>query len=414
MKSRKPRERIPWWKQLGPGIVSGASDNDPTTVATLAVVGSTTGYALGWLVLLIIPMLAAVQAISASVGAVCGEGLETILKSQYGRAVAMVVLVAVFAVDQITLAADLEGGGAALQVLSGFDYRWFVLPLAAVTAALLTFANYNAVRRYLVYIPLVFLTYIAAAILAHPDWRAVLYASFVPHVRLDKAFSAGIIALLGTTLTAYAYVWETIEMSEERPKLAQLGLVQADAALGTVIAGVTFWFIVIATGATLGLHHHPVETAQDAATALEPLAGRWASLIFGLGLLGSALIALPVLAGTSAYVAAEMFGWPKGIDTKFQQAPFFYGTVLTTLAIGVIIAFLGVPPIKLLFFGSIAGGLATPVTLFFVMLAASNRNVTGKVHISRKLVFSGWLVFAITAAAALFYLYQTFVPSVSS
>ena len=408
MRARKARERIPWWKQLGPGIVSGASDNDPTTVATLAVVGSTTAYALGWLVILIIPMLAAVQAISGRVGAVCGEGLETILKSHYGRAVALVVLIAVFAVDQITLAADLEGGGAALQLLSGIDYRWWVVPLAAVTTALLTFSNYTVVKRYLVYIPLLFLTYIAAAVLAHPQWRSVLYASLVPHVRLDSTFSQGIIALLGTTLTAYAYVWETIEMSEERPKLMHLGLVQADAALGTVIAGVTFWFILIATGATLGLHHHQVDTAQDAAQALAPLAGRWAALIFGIGLLGSALIALPVLAGTSAYVAAEMFGWRKGIDAKFQQAPFFYGTVIVTLGIGVLIALAGVAPIRLLFVGSIAGGLATPITLLFVLLAAGNRRLMGSFRVSGWLMLSGWCVFGITTAAALFYLYQTF------
>jgi Mn2+/Fe2+ NRAMP family transporter len=396
-----------WWRTLGPGIVSGASDNDPTTVATLAVVGSTTIYALGWLVILIIPMLAVVQAISSRIGAVCREGLETIVKDRYGRAVALTVLIAVFAVDQITLAADLEGGGAALQLLAGADYRWFVLPLAAVTALLLTFSNYNAVRRYLVYIPLVFLTYVAAAWMSRPHWGQVLYNSFVPHVRVDKTFSSGIIALLGTTLTAYAYVWETIEMSEERPKLMQLGLVQADAALGTVIAGVTFWFIMIATGATLGVHHHAVETAQDAAQALTPFAGRWASLLFGIGLLGSALIALPVLAGTSAYVAAEMFDWRKGIDAKFQQAPFFYATVIATTAIAAAIALCGVPPIKLLFIGSIAGGLATPVTLFFVLMAARSRRVMGAYRIERWLMIAGWCVFGITTAAAIFYLYQS-------
>lgn len=392
---------------LGPGIVSGASDNDPTTVATLAVVGSTTVYALGWLVLLIIPMLAVVQAISSRIGAVCGEGLETILKDRYGRVAALVVLFAVFAVDQLTLAADLEGGGAALQLFSGWDYRWFVVPLAIATAATLTFANYHVVRRFLVYVPMVFLAYAVAAVLAHPNWHDVLRNSFIPHVRLDKQIASGAIALLGTTLTAYAYVWETIEMSEERPKLIHLGLVQADAALGTVIAGISFWFIAIATGATLGVAHHPVNTVQDAAQALAPLAGRWSSLLFGIGLFGSALIALPVLAGTSAYVVAEMFGWRKGIDARFQQAPFFYGVVVVTLAIGAGIAFLGVPPVKLLFTGSIAGGLATPITLFFVLLAARNKDLMGSFRMPAWLMASGWCVFAVVTAAALFFLSQS-------
>jgi Mn2+/Fe2+ NRAMP family transporter len=400
------RRRERSWRLLGPGIVSGASDNDPTTVATLAIIGSTTVYALGWLVILVIPMLAAVQAISGRVGAVCGEGLETILKARYGRTIALIALVAVFVVNQLTLAADMEGGSAALQLLSGLNYRWFVVPIAVLTAATLTFANYNAVKRFLVYVPLVFLAYVAAAFMAHPDWHAVLYYTLVPHMRFDRVFSAGTIALLGTTLTAYAYVWETIEMSEERPKLMNLGLVQADAALGTVIAGIVFWFIVVATAATLGTHHQQVQTAQDAANALAPLAGRWASLLFGVGLFGSSAIALPVLAGTSAYVVAEMFGWRKGIDAKFQQAPFFYGVVFGTLAIAVGIAFLGVQPIALLFAASIAGGLATPITLFFVLLAAGSTKLMGSFRPPLWLRVAGWVVFAVVSAASILYLLQ--------
>lgn len=400
------RRRQRWWRLLGPGIISGASDNDPTTVATLAVIGSTTVYALGWLVILTIPMLAAVQAISGRVGAVCGEGLETIVRNRYGRRIAFVVLLAVFVVNQLTLAADLEGGGAALQLLSGWNYHWFIIPLAALTGVMLTFANFRVVQRFLIYVPLVFLAYAAAAFMAHPDWRAVLHHTLVPEITLDRTFSAGAIALLGTTLTAYAYVWETIEMSEERPRLVQLGLVQADAALGTVIAGAVFWFIVIATGATLGLQQHPVQTAQDAAQALQPLAGRWASALFGIGLLGSTLIALPVLAGTSAYVAAEMFGRRKGIDAQFQQAPFFYGVVIATLAIAAAITFAGMQPIRLLFVASIAGGLATPITLFFVLLVAGNAELMGSFRPPLWLRGAGWIVFAVVTAATILYLRQ--------
>ena len=400
---RRPRR---WWRLLGPGIISGASDNDPTTVATLAVIGSTTVYALGWLVLLVIPMLATIQAISGRVGAVCGEGLETIVRNRYGRGVALVVLLCVFLVNQLTLAADLEGGSAALQLLSGFDYRWFAIPLAALTAGTLVFGNYRAVQRVLVYIPLVFLAYAVAAFVAHPQWHDVLRHSFVPQFRLNRQFSAGAIALLGTTLTAYAYVWETIEMSEERPRLMQLGLIQADAALGTIIAGVVFWFIAVATGATLGVHHHPVQTAHDAAQALAPLAGRWASMLFGIGLLGSSLIALPVLAGTSAYVAAEMFGRRKGIDAKFQQAPFFYGVVIATLAIAAGVSFIGINAIQLLFAASIAGGIATPITLVFVLLAASSSELMGSFRPPVWLRAAGWIVFAVVTAATIFYLQQ--------
>lgn len=400
----KPRR--PWWRQIGPGIVSGASDNDPTTVATLAVIGSTTVYALGWLVLLVIPMLAVVQGLSGRIGAVCGEGLETIAKRHYGRSVAMVILIAVFVVDQLTLAADLSGGGAALQLLSGIDYRWFVAPLAIVTGGMLLFANFQFIQRALSYVALIFLGYAAAMVLAHPNWHDVALGTFVPHLQFNKTFAAAALGLLGTTLTAYAYVWETIEISEQHPRLRQIGLVQADAGIGAFVAGFSFWCITIATGATLGVHHHAVETVQDAASALEPLAGHAAAMLFGIALLASSLIAIPVLAGTSAYVVAEMFGWRKGVDAKFQQARRFYAVVLSTLAIGVLITFLNISPVRLLFAGSIAGGLATPITLFVLLLAANNEQLMGSFRPPRWLAIAGWATFAIVSASALVYLFQ--------
>ena len=400
------RRRRPWWRQIGPGIVSGASDNDPTTVATLAVVGSTTVYALGWLVLLVIPMLAVVQALSGRIGTVCGEGLETIAKRHYGRSVALIILIAVFVVDQLTLAADLEGGGAALQLLSGIDYRWFAAPLAIVAGAMLLLANFQFIQRVLTYVALIFLGYAAAMVFAHPNWHAVALGTFVPHLRFNKTFSSAALALLGTTLTAYAYVWESIEVSEKRTRLRQIGLVQADAGFGAIVAGLSFWCIVIATGATLGVHHHVVETVQDAASALGPVAGHAAATLFGIALLGSSLIAVPVLAGTSAYVVAEMFGWRKGVDEKFQQAPRFYAVVISTLAIGAAITFLNVSPVHLLFAASIAGGLATPITLFFLLLAANNNSLMGTFRPPRWLNISGWITFIIVTGAALVYLFQ--------
>ncbi len=403
------KDRQQWWRQIGPGVVSGASDNDPTTVASLAVVGSTTIYALGWLVLLVIPMLAVVQAISGRIATVCGEGLETIAKNRYGRVAGLVILLAVFVVDQLTIAADLEGGGAALHLLAGpMDYRWFIAPLAFVSGAMLLFGNFNVVQNILKYVALIFLAYAAAMVLAHPNWHDVLIGSFVPHLRFDKTFTADAIALLGTTLTAYAYVWETIEVSEDRPRLRQLGLVQADAGFGAVMAGLTFWCIVIATGATLGMHHHPVETLDEASQALVPIAGRDASLLFGIGLLGSALIAIPVLAGTSAYVVSEMFGWRKGVDAIFQQAPRFYIVVMATLALGVGIAFIGIPPVRLLFVASIAGGLATPITLFFLLQATNDERLMGAFTCPPWLRIAGWTTFGIITASALIFLYQQF------
>ncbi len=218
---------------------------------------------------------------------------------------------------------------------------------------------------------------------------------------------SGAIALLGTTLTSYAYVWETIEVAQERPPLRRIGLVQADAALGTVVAGIAFWFIVVATGATLGVHHKTVETAQDAAQALAPIAGKWSSVLFGVGLLGSALLAVPVLAGTSAYVMAEMFGWRRSLDSSFARAPQFYRAMLASLAISTAIAFAGISPIALLYVSSIVAGIATPITLILMLLVARNRLVMRQHRLSTWLMTAGWGVAAIVVAATVAYFYQT-------
>jgi|SRR5579872_3991319 len=388
-------------RSMVPGIISAASDNDPTTVATLAVIGSTTVYALSWLVLLVIPMLAVVQAISSQIGVVAkGSGLEDIVRRRYGAVSALVILAAMLVVNVLTFAADLEGGSAALHLLTGLPYQWWIVPLGGLSAALLIWSNYDRIQSILIYIPLAFLAYVAAAFVSHPDWHRLLVYSLVPHFERSPEYTAGAIAVLGTTLTAYAYVWQGIEIAEDRPPLRRLGLVQINATGGAIAAGIIFWFIVIATGATLGIHHRTVETAEQAASALAPLAGRFASTLFGIGLLGSALLALPVLLATSAYVVAEMFGRVGQLNAKFFQARLFYVTMLVVATIGCGVAFAGVPPIRLLFISSIAGGIATPITMVFMLLAAGDEQVMHGTPVSPWLKGAGWATTAVVSVAA--------------
>jgi Mn2+/Fe2+ NRAMP family transporter len=394
-------------RYVGPGVVSGFSDNDPTTVATLAVIGASTVYGLAWLVLLVIPMLAVIQSVAARIGVVSRHGLENCIRVRYGRPVALLALLAVLSVNLITLAADLEGGGAALSLLTGIDYRWWIVPFAVFTALLLVFARYNAISKFLELLALIFVAYVFAAFLAHPNWADVLRGSLVPHFEYTDDYISGALALLGTTLTAYAYVWESVETSEVKPPLLRIGLVQAEAAIGIILAGISFWFIVVATGATLGVHHRHVETAQDAATALAPIAGRYASIVFGVGLLGSALLAVPVLAGTSAYVLAEAFNWRGSLDAEFRTARRFYTALLASLLIGATIAFLGVSPIALLFASGIAGGIATPFTLALMMLIGRDRKIMGSHRISGAFAFAGWATTAVVLAATGIYLCRT-------
>lgn len=401
---RRPREVL---AVLGPGLIAGLSDNDPTTVASLAVIGATTTFGLLWLVVLVVPMLVVVQLIAAAVGVCARAGLEDAVRARYGRTWALVALLLVLAVNLLTLAADLEGGAAALGLMTGLSYGWFILPFAVVVGALLLWGTYEIVQRALRWVLLVFLAYPASAILAHANWGAVLRHSVVPHLAGSADYVAAAIALLGTTLTSYAYVWETISLAEERPPLRRLGLVQVDAGIGMVMAGLLFWFIVVATGTTLGTHHAPVQTAEDAAAALAPAAGRYASLIFAVGLLASAILAVPVLAGTSAYVMAEAFGWRASLDAAFHRARAFYGALLASLTIGTAITLLGVPPITLLFWSSIASGLATPVTLILMLLIARDRQTMAGHPVGKGMAILGWLVVAVVTAAGGAFLWQT-------
>lgn len=393
-------------RSLGPGLVSGASDTDPTTVGTMAVVGASSGYTLSWLTLLTYPMLAAIQMISAQVGVVTRRGLQETVKTAYGRRWGLLLLLSVVAVNLVTLGADLEAGAAALGLLLHIDYRWIVLPFAAVLLALLLAGSYQQVERVLKYALLIMLAYVVSAFLAHPNWPAVLTATVLPQLTFDGDHVQGALAILGTTLTSYAYVWEVVELSERRLPIDRLGLARADAGLGMVVAVATFWFILIATGATLGTHHKHVETAQQAAEALRPVAGPAASYLFGIGLLASAFIAVPVLAATTGYLLGAEFDFSFGLSKSFSEATEFYIVVAAALLLAAAISFIGISAIQLLYVASIAGGLGTPISLAFLLVVARDRRVMGARPVGRALVLIGWLTFAVVTLVSALFLVQ--------
>lgn len=404
-------EQRPWRRfvrSLGPGLVAGASDVDPTTVATIAVIGATTVFKLAWLVILIFPMLAVVQVISARTAAITGTDLQQTVVRRYGRGPQILLLVTIISVTVITLAADLEAGAAAVGLLVSADWKWFVVPVAVAVGVLLVWGTYDEVQRVLRYVILVLLAYFAAAVLAHPRWSAVAHGSLVPNFRWNTNFVEGALALVGTTLTSYVYVWQTVEVAEEKPPVSRLRLKEVDAASGILFAVALFWFILVATGATLGRHHTQVQTAQDAAKALTPVAGRFAGDLFGIGLLSSALIALPVLLGTISYVLGAEFGWQSGLSERVRDAPGFYSVLLVSLAAAAGVALLGVSPIRLLVIASVAGGLGTPVGLVFLMLVASDGDVMGRHTITGRLKAAGWAVAAFIGIVSLAYLVQQF------
>jgi Mn2+/Fe2+ NRAMP family transporter len=359
---------------------------------------------MAWLVVLLLPMLAVVQAIAASVAAVTQMSLQQAIARTYGRGPAVVAMVSIVAIGLFTLGADVQAGAEALTLLCGVPFYYFVLPIVAVIGWMLATKSYLKVERLLAWLTLIFLCYVASAIYARPDWGAVLRSIVVPHFSASPLFVTGAIALLGTTLTSYVYVWESIEIAERKPPRSQLRAVGADAVLGMLVAGSSSLFILVATAATLGRQHVAVQTAAEAAAALRPLAGSWDQMLFGVGLLASAAIAVPVIAATNGYVVAHTFGAVAGLASAPADAKLFYGAIFASLAAGAAFALLPIPTISLLYWVSVAAGLATPITLTMTMLVARNRKVMQGLPVGLPLACAGWIVTAVVSLSSLAFL----------
>jgi Mn2+/Fe2+ NRAMP family transporter len=372
----------------------------------MAVVGAKTGFALSWLVILVYPMLASVQLIASEIGLGARSGLQELVRRRFGWRWGLLLLVSVLAVNLMTLGADLEAGAAALGLLLHRPQSWFVIPLAAALFLILLLDSYDDVERVLKYVILVFLAYVAAAFLARPSWGAVLSATVWPQISRNPDYVAAALAILGTTLTSYSYVWETQGQAERERSVEQLRLARIEAGLGMLVAVAIFWFILIATGATIGAHHQNVDTPEQAAQALRPFAGPLASDLFGIGLLASSLIAVPVLAATSSYLLCQQFEWPAGLSRPVSEARRFYSIIGVALALGVVISLVGLPTISLLFASSLVAGLATPISLIFLMLIAHQPHILGGHRVSWRLKVAGWATTLVVSGAGLIFIVQ--------
>jgi Mn2+/Fe2+ NRAMP family transporter len=401
------RRRIPGLlRSIGPELLSSASDNDPTNVGTAAAVGAASGYQLAWVAVLIAPLLAIVQTIAAQVGSVAGNDLQTLTLKRYGRRLATVLLVSVVVVNMVTIAADLQAGAAGIALLVGIDSRWLVAPLGLALVALLLIGKYDEVVAVLRYLLLGFLAFAAAAVLAHPDWPRLIRSSLIPTLSPRHEMVAGALALLGTTLTSFVYVWETIERGvEEPPEPTTEGLDRArsGAASGAIFTALILWSMLVASAATLGTHHQPVTSAQDAAQALRPLAGPAAADLFAIGLITSAVVALPVLMATTAYVVGAQFDWRRGLSEKVSNARGFYGVLTASIALAFAVTLANIPVIGMLVAASVIGGLGTPIGVVILVLLGRDHTVMGTQPISARLAIAGYTVAAIVGGFGLLY-----------
>lgn len=389
---------------IGPELISGAADNDPTNVGTAAVVGAQTGYQLSWAALLTGPMLYVVLDIAAQVGVRARSDLQSLTLRRFGRRVAGLLLISVVSVNVVTIAADLQAGAAGVGLLTGISPRWLVLPLGAALAGLLLIGQYRHLAGLLRYLLPGFLAFAAAAILARPDWPALIESSFVPTLSLRGSELTGAVALTGTTLTSYVYVWETVQRGVEAAQQVErdgLARARAGAAAAGFFTALTLWSMLIASAATLGRHHEPASSAQDAARALRPLAGALAGDLFAAGLIISAIVALPVLVASTAHVVGAQFDWRRGLGQRVGRARRFYAVLVAPLVLAAAASLAGIPVLATLVAASVLGGLATPVGIVVLILLARDGQTMRGQPVSRRLAAAGWVVAVVVGGLGL-------------
>ena len=402
-------------KKLGPGLVTGASDDDPAGIATYAVAGASFGYATLWTAILTLPLMIAVQLVCARIGMVTGVGLTGALRRRYPRWLLWAVCVMLVCANIFNIGADLNGMADALALLVPVPPMVSVPLLGGAIVIFTIYASYVRFARYVKWSTLALFSYIAAAVLARPDWRAGLYAALVPHVTWSRGYLTTIVAILGTTISPYLFFWQASQEVEAEKALgrrtrgarrgatvAELRDARDDVITGMTLSNTVQYFIILATASTLfRAGHRDIETTRQAAEALRPLAGDGAYVLFSVGLIGSGLLAVPVLAGSASFAVAELLGWRAGLNERFHRAKRFYAVFAASVAVGIGLVVFNASPIRMLFYSAIVNGLAAPPLLVVIMLVANNANVMGRHTNTRLLNVFGWLATALMTAAGL-------------
>lgn len=400
---------------LGPGLITGVADDDPSGISTYTVVGASYGYQLLWTSPLTLPLNIAVQDICARIGIVTGNGLGAVIARRYGRRLLLPLVALLLVANIVNIGADIRAIAAAIDLLTGVPALALVVPLGAAIALMEVVVPYPVLARYLKLLTLVIFAYVIGAFFAHPDWGAAASATLIPHITFDPGLIAALVAILGTTISPYLFFWQTSEEVEEEeehglkprgmPESQMRSLLRAarvDVITGMVMANIGFYFVVLTAAAALHASGQTeVTTAAEAAAALEPLAGSFASLLFAVGIIGTGLLAIPVLAGSSAYATAELFGWREGLSTTLRQAPQFYGVIAVSTLIGIGMSFAGISEIRALYIAAIVNGLIAPVLLVVIMLAANDPEVLGTHRPGVITLALGWLTAALMSFAAL-------------
>jgi NRAMP (natural resistance-associated macrophage protein)-like metal ion transporter len=412
------RERNPilrFIKILGPGLITGASDDDPSGIGTYAVAGASFGYGMLWTALLSFPLMASVQFICAKVGMVSGQGLAGVLRRHYPRWLLYPAVMGLVVANTINVGADIGAIAAAINLLVPIPIPWMIVPIALVILGLVFFGSYRLIANVFKWLTLALLAYIGSAFFARPDWGGVLHGTIVPTFSVDPKFLTTLVAILGTTISPYLFFWQSNQVVEEEIAIGRKSLWQrrgasdeelkyaaVDVNTGMFLSNVVMYFIILATAATLFTSGQTdITSAADAAEALRPLAGDAATVLLAVGLIGAGFLAVPILSGSAAYGVAEAFGWRHGLDTRPGRAKEFYGVIAVATLVGMLINFSGINTIDALVWTAVINGFVAPPLLVLIMLISNNREIMGERTNGLAINVLGWIATAIMFAAAI-------------
>src|ERR1039457_2612515 len=398
---------------LGPGLITGAADDDPSGISTYSVAGAAYGYTTLWIALLTFPLMAAVQLMCARLGMVTGRGLAAAVRIYYPRWVLWGACSILVVANVINIGADLGGMAEATQLITGIRSLIWIPIYAIFIIGLLFWTSYKLIAKIFKWLTLVLFAYVVASFYAHVDWRHALAVTFVPHLEWSRGFLAVLVGILGATISPSLFFWQAAEEVEEgRSKgrgladrknatAADLRSARADTMVGMFFSNFIMYFIILTTAATLHAHGQTdITTARQAAEALRPLAGNGAYLLFTLGLIGTGMLGVPVLVGSCAYAVAEGAVWRGSMADKPRSAPKFYAVMAVAMAVGLVLNYLGFNAVKLLFWSAVINGLLAPPLILLVILLTSSQKVRGKLVTPALLKYLGWATFAVMTAAA--------------
>lgn len=402
---------------IGPGLVTGASDDDPSGIATYSQAGAAYGLSTLWTSIVTFPLMAGIQQMCAKIGIVTNNGLTGTLKRYYPKYILYIMLLFSFPAIIMNIGADIAGMGAVGNLLfPSIDANYFSVFFTLLLMGLIIYLPYQKMASILKYLCIVMLVYFIVPFLYHQDFNAIIKATFIPKIEFNKEFIGILVGILGTTISPYLFFWQASVEVEERKNNLKLVVnkkivkaMEKDVDFGMGFSGFVMYFIILTTGTVLynnGMHE--INTVQDAANALKPLAGNLAYLLFSIGVIGTGLIAIPVLCGSLSYIFTETFGWNQGLDKKFHEAKAFYIIIAISLLLGLSMNYIGLSPIKALLYTAILYGLTAPVLIAIILHISNNKKIMGKYVNSLKLNVLGILAFVIMSIAAIALIYLQF------